>query len=111
MPAPNPISTPHSTPSPVVVFLFSNDLLLISSRMKNTVGPPMFPNSLSTCLVADNFSCSRPTSASIKFRIAAPLGCTIQNNEFQSLTPIGPNASTKHFPIFREINSGTFLEK
>lgn len=63
-PGPNPNSTPHSSPSPVVAFPSSADRFRISSRMNSTQALDMFPNSLSTCRVARIFSFSSPSFAS-----------------------------------------------
>ncbi|KAE8076234.1 hypothetical protein FH972_014897 [Carpinus fangiana] len=47
-PGPNPKSTPHSSPSPVVFSPFSTDFLLMSSKINNTQALDILPNSLST---------------------------------------------------------------
>ncbi|KAL5700572.1 hypothetical protein ACHQM5_025999 [Ranunculus cassubicifolius] len=73
-PGPNPNSTPHSNPSPVVTFPSSKDCFLISSKINSTHALDMFPYSLSTCRVGLSFSSLRPSLSSTWSRIAGPPG-------------------------------------
>ncbi|KAK8548477.1 hypothetical protein V6N12_061391 [Hibiscus sabdariffa] len=88
-PGPNPNSTPHSSPSPVVASSFSFDFLLISSIMNNTQALDMFPYSERTCRVARSFSGLSASFASTWSNMAGPPGCAIQKREFQSDMPKG----------------------
>ncbi|KAK6929614.1 hypothetical protein RJ641_003708 [Dillenia turbinata] len=73
-PGPNPKSTPHSSPSPVVLSPSSADFLLISSKMNSTQALDMLPYSASTCLVARSFSGFRANLASTWSKMAGPPG-------------------------------------
>ncbi|KAJ6961490.1 hypothetical protein NC652_000423 [Populus alba x Populus x berolinensis] len=75
-PGPNPNSTPGSNPSPVVAFPSLADLLLISSRTKNTLGLHMFPYSVSKCRVALNLSFVKSMWSSNLFETPGPPGWT-----------------------------------
>ncbi|BAT86778.1 hypothetical protein VIGAN_05008900 [Vigna angularis var. angularis] len=110
-PGPNPSKTPHSNPSPVVPFPSVTDFLLISSSTNSTHALDMFPYSLKTFLEAFSLLGFNLTFSSIWFKIAGPPGCTTQNNEFQSLTPITAfKLSSNIFSTLSPINIGTLME-
>ncbi|RYR47843.1 hypothetical protein Ahy_A07g033817 [Arachis hypogaea] len=73
-PGPKPAKTPHSNPSPLVLFPSILDLFLISSNMKITLRLNMFPYWLNTFLDALSFSSFNPSLFSILSKIAGPPG-------------------------------------
>ncbi|RYR47844.1 hypothetical protein Ahy_A07g033818 [Arachis hypogaea] len=74
IPGPKPAKTPHSNPSPVVLFPSILDLFLISSNTKITLRLIMFPYCLNTFLDALNFSSFNPSFFSILSKTAGPPG-------------------------------------
>ena len=93
----NPNKTPHSNPSPVVIFPSFIDFFLISSRTNNTHGPVIFTYSLSTCQLAVSFFSFRPrfswTLSSLAHR-DEPYKTRSSNH----LYLLGLNALTKDVP-------------